>query len=582
MKIKKFLNKIFLGFILTNFPLLTHAQEIPPVPANVISNHYTTTNFSTPAAILFQTTNLSVQVSNVLGKVWDVNLRTAITHSFPVDIDMFLTSPQGTQVHLTSSSAGNGNGGGADDVFNGTWWDDQASTNVSDATYVNLVLQPFLQPEDAMSAFDGENPNGTWTLTITDTFIFDDGLLNSAQLDIATYIGQATCVTKSYTNSILTPIPDNGSINPIINVVGLPYRISQVKIFTKITHTSSADLDIILTSPAGTMTTLTTDRGGVNDNIFNGTLWFDDAFISVSSITNVFMDNVVETELVPEGALGTFKGENPNGNWTLMVADDTANAEVGSLTNWYIEITTCSGGVNDVDGDGFTDIVGLKKKEVRVLSQVTGVTSSNAISVGKLPKGYKAVGGYDANTNNISDLLVQRKDEISYLTITNGQISDTPVVIGSAPKKHKAAAFGDINSDGSTDIIVTKGKKVGALMGPSYTFQEIIDKNKDGKVVGVVQTNIITQKGKKVFRIPITASGTNSPTVGDAINLTEEATGKIVGVSEINGTDGLEIIAQKKKDVTYGPAESGNATLDLWTDKGIDKDGQLGKVIAPK
>ena len=116
----------------------------------------------------------------------------------------------------------------------------------------------------------------------------------------------------------------------------------------------------------------------------------------------------------------------------------------------------------------------------------------------------------------------------------------------------------------------------------SYTFQEIIDKNKDGKVVGVVQTNIITQKGKKVFRIPITASGTNSPTVGDAINLTEEATGKIVGVSEINGTDGLEIIAQKKKDVTYGPAESGNATLDLWTDKGIDKDGQLGKVIAPK
>ncbi|MBX7157240.1 MAG: proprotein convertase P-domain-containing protein, partial [Verrucomicrobiae bacterium] len=326
----------------------TQAQIVPTEPANVISNHYMAT-YPAPIAILFQTTNVNVQISNAVGKVWDVNLRTEITHQFPVDIDMYLTSPQGTHVHFTSSTAGNGYGGGNAGVFNGTWWDDQAATNVEDAVYMPMVLQPSLQPVDALSAFDGENPNGTWTLTITDTFFLDDGSLNAAQLDIATYIGTPTCVTHSYTNTVSTPIPDNASISPTINVSDQPYRISQVKVFTKIPHTASADLDIFLTSPVGTKTTLVTDQGGVNDNIFNGTLWYDEASKSAGSVSNVYTDNVVETQLIPEGALGIFKGENPNGTWTLNVTDDNLNGNVGNLDNWWIEITTCAAGVNDVN-----------------------------------------------------------------------------------------------------------------------------------------------------------------------------------------------------------------------------------------
>ena len=553
------------------------AQVVPVEPANVISNHYSINWNGLPSPILDNTTNIfDVQVNNAVGKIWDVNLRTDLQHTFPGEIRIYLTSPQGTQITLSTDS-----GSGFDNIFDGTWWDDQATTNVTDAFYVNLITLPTLQPEGALSAFDNENPNGTWSLTVVDDTIANVGSLNGAQLEISTYIGKPTFVTKDYTNNVSIPIPDSASISPTATVTGLPYRISEVKVFTKIPHTFSRDLDVTLTSPAGTIITLVSNRGAGHDNVFDGTWWYDNALTPATDAS--YANLATQTQLIPEGTLGAFKGENPNGTWTLTVNDDLLNGDTGTLDNWILEITTASAGVNDVNGDGYTDIIGQKKKEVRVLSQQAGQTSSNAISVGKLPKGFKVAGGGLVNGDGLSDLIVQRKTQISYLSISNGVIGKTPVPLATALKRYKARAFGDINSDNHSDIIVTRGKVIAALMGPSNTFQEIIKKNKNGKVVGVVQDNIICQKGKKVYRIPITASGTNTPpTAGAAVTLTEAAAGKVVGVSEINATEGYEIIAQKKKEITYGAWDSGNFTTKLWSDKGKEKSGQIGKVVAPK
>ncbi|MBX7158024.1 MAG: proprotein convertase P-domain-containing protein, partial [Verrucomicrobiae bacterium] len=329
---------------LAGLTLSTQAQIVPTEPANVISNYYTS-SVNAPVPIPDLSTNTATfNITNAVGKVWDVNLRTSITNSFADDLDIYLTSPQGTRVAITTD-----NGGANDNVFDGTWWDDQAATNSSDANYVDLVPQPTLQPEGAMSAFNGENPNGTWTLTVIDDAGGDIGTLNAAQLDIATYVGKPTYVTKTYTNSVSTPIPDNASINPTVSVTGLPYRISEIKIFTKTPHTSCGDLDVTLTSPQGTTTTLVTDRAGGSTNVFDGTLWYDNATEAVADLTTPFQDNVVKTELVPEGCLGAFNGENPNGTWTLNVTDDNLNGNVGNLDNWWIEITTCAAGVNDVN-----------------------------------------------------------------------------------------------------------------------------------------------------------------------------------------------------------------------------------------
>jgi hypothetical protein len=105
---------------------------------------------------------------------------------------------QGTIVTLTTD-----NGSSHDDVFNGTWWDDNADpggtlpyvTNdglTTDHSYQNGVAVPALVPEEPLGAFAGESPNGAWTLTISNADD-EDGTLAGWSLEIATDQCSATC-----------------------------------------------------------------------------------------------------------------------------------------------------------------------------------------------------------------------------------------------------------------------------------------------------------------------------------------------------------------------------------------------------
>src|SRR5206468_3860942 len=110
----------------------------------------------------------------------------------PGDLDITLMSPAGTIETLTSD-----NGGGSANVFAGTTWDDKANPGgqvpytsndglATDQTYVNGVTATPLVPEEALAAFNGENPTGTWTLTISDDAGGDVGTLNSWSVSVRT------------------------------------------------------------------------------------------------------------------------------------------------------------------------------------------------------------------------------------------------------------------------------------------------------------------------------------------------------------------------------------------------------------
>jgi hypothetical protein len=60
-------------------------------------------------------------------------------------------------------------------------------------------------------------------------------------------------------------------------VSGLGTYLIDVDVTTFLQHASSQDLDVTITSPSGTVVTLTTDNGGTNANVFNGTTWNDKA-----------------------------------------------------------------------------------------------------------------------------------------------------------------------------------------------------------------------------------------------------------------------------------------------------------------
>jgi len=301
--------------------------------------------------------NSAVIVSGKAGVVTDVDVVTNVTHTFAQDLDMTLTSPAGTVVTLTTD-----NGSDRDNVFAGTTWDDQADLGnpsnpalAVDHAYTNLVLASPLAPEEALGAFKGENPNGLWVLKVIDDANMDTGVVNSWALHLHTAPARQTASFVK-TSPMAAAIPDNTAAGVVstIAIAGARRYLTHVALATNIVHSFGADLDTTLTSPAGTVATLTTDNGSDRDNVFTGTTWYDLADPAspipytgnpAQVVDHTYTNLVVATPLVPEEPLSVFDGENPNGTWTLKVVDD-GPGDVGMLNGWQLTGLAACPGVN--------------------------------------------------------------------------------------------------------------------------------------------------------------------------------------------------------------------------------------------
>jgi subtilisin-like proprotein convertase family protein len=279
-------------------------------------------------------------VSGMSTYLWDINLNTAITHTGCADLDITLTSPAGTVVVITTD-----NGGTNDNVFNGTLWDDNVNSLVApltspmDRAYTNLVTATPLNSEGRLAAFRGEDPNGTWTLSVTDDLATNTGSVNSWSLDISALASSPGSTSTTFSSTPALTIADLATVQDTMPVAGVGTYLEEVSVYTEILHTYAADLDITLQSPAGTIVQLTTDNGGGNDNVFNGTIWDNDAPIPVTD--NVYVNLTAAPLLAPEGAFDNFLGQDPNGSWKLIITDD-AGGDVGTLVRWDLTVAATS------------------------------------------------------------------------------------------------------------------------------------------------------------------------------------------------------------------------------------------------
>lgn len=337
-------------------PAVRGAVPVPTncTPTTLVVTQNTPVNIPTGPAVVTST----LLVAGAQPYLWDVNLTTFITHTFAADLDITISSPAGTVVTLTTD-----NGAGNDNVFNGTVWDDSANpagqvpyvTNnglVTDHAYVNLTLASPLVPEEALAAFVGEDPNGTWTITISDDLAGDGGDLNSWSLELTTFAAAPIISAPVVFNQPTPAAIDTGPsvATSTLLVSGLPNPVCNLNLRTNIAHTFAADLDITLTSPAGTVVTLTTDNGAGNDDVFNGTVWNDKAnpagqvpYVTNNGLTtdHAYVNVTLASPLVPEESLGAFLGEDGNGTWTLTISDDLAG-DGGNLDGWGLDIQTCT------------------------------------------------------------------------------------------------------------------------------------------------------------------------------------------------------------------------------------------------
>jgi predicted outer membrane repeat protein len=291
-------------------------------------------------------TTAQIVVAGMGTYLHDLNVLTFLRHTYNRDIGITITSPSGTVVTLINRVQI------VDlvNIFNGTVWDDQAnpggqvpySTNnglATDHVYQSGVLAPWLAPSTALGAFIGENPNGTWTITVTDHEAFDVGVLDSWTLDLTTLSTAPSTVENTFTNTTPVSIASSGTpvVTSTLNVSGIGRSILDVNLQTFLRHTFARDIDMTLTSPSGRVVTLTTDNGAGNDNVFNGTVWDDDAATSVTNAS--YVNNVPLATLIPEEALAAFLGEDPNGTWTLTISDDEGG-DGGSLDSWSLTFRT--------------------------------------------------------------------------------------------------------------------------------------------------------------------------------------------------------------------------------------------------
>lgn len=312
-----------------------------PAPAGITltTSPSFTDETATPLADNAVTTSSPITVSGLAPYLYDADVTININHPSNSQLTVVLISPQGTRVTLTS-----GNGGSLADIFAGSTFDDQiVSAPVTDYDFQGGVAAAYLVPEGALAQLRGENPNGDWTLEITDTGSGDTGTLNSWSLSLTTIPAAPQVQVFSSISDPLIPvaIPDDGTpvLLPLV-FNGLDPFTWDVNVNVNIAQANSGDLDISLISPSGTEILLTSGNGGPNDDVFKNAI-FDDQAANGTPVTDAAFNNLTSVGLViPEAALSGFLGENPNGTWHLKVVDHTTNTEVGSVISWGLDIST--------------------------------------------------------------------------------------------------------------------------------------------------------------------------------------------------------------------------------------------------
>jgi len=117
------------------------------------------------------TATFTFQVSEEIATIEDLDVRFSAAHTWNSDLKATLTSPEESSITLFSGVGDSG------DNFQDTILDDEASDSISSGS---APFEGQFQSQDALATFDGQSPNGTWTLTVDDFVESDAGTLYQA------------------------------------------------------------------------------------------------------------------------------------------------------------------------------------------------------------------------------------------------------------------------------------------------------------------------------------------------------------------------------------------------------------------
>lgn len=162
-------------------------------------------------------------VSSFTNPIQAMEVTVVIDHSFIGDLEGQLTSPNGTTIQLFNPVL-NGNCAGANMVV--TFSDAAVQTHAEfedacDATS-NVSVAGVFQPAQPLSAFNGEIPDGTWTLTVQDGANFDGGEIVGLRID---FCGSGDAVDLSAQSGVAEIAACNNSSVSFDLLLGEDYTV---------------------------------------------------------------------------------------------------------------------------------------------------------------------------------------------------------------------------------------------------------------------------------------------------------------------------------------------------------------------
>ena len=170
----------------------------------------------------------------VTGTIADVNFKfdgsvctatedattVGLAHTWVGDLQVTLISPSNTQV-LMMDRPGGGSFGSSGNNFCQTLLDDDAAAPSIQGIDSGGLDQPHTgtwAPANPLSAFDGEQAQGSWTLRLLDNEAFDEGTVRSFSIIISTLSCEDPASGEVVMNTITTVVNGAGAISPLGNV----------------------------------------------------------------------------------------------------------------------------------------------------------------------------------------------------------------------------------------------------------------------------------------------------------------------------------------------------------------------------
>ena len=135
----------------------------------------------------------------------DLNVTMNITHTWINDLTATLISPAGTMVRLVARPCTSVTINNIIATF------DDAGIVVVCSN--NPGISGTVKSVDLLSAFNGENTEGTWTMRIADGFNLDGGALNSWSLNVCNTAPLLAVAQNEFTNFSLYPNPNKGNFS---------------------------------------------------------------------------------------------------------------------------------------------------------------------------------------------------------------------------------------------------------------------------------------------------------------------------------------------------------------------------------